>query len=86
MIVCAALMGVFVFFLWSMIALGANVRLMGFSGLLFLLNILSLLALIVAFWIGYCNLLELMWILAFYTPASLFIMNRGLARESSEVN
>ena len=83
MLICAALLGCLLYYLVSIFDQCANTKLLGITGFFFLLNILGLMGLLVAFWIGYCNLLELMWILVFSLPLSLFLLNRGLAPENS---
>jgi len=73
----------FLWFLHSQYSYGANTKLLGFSGFLMLSNILGMLFLILAFWFGYCNLIELMYVLVFYMPISLMLLNKGLAPENS---
>ena len=78
-VVCVLMMVAFLQFARSMVALGANADLLTGRGVALSLNIVTLLALTVAFWLGVLNLVQTMWVLAFYGPLSLFVLKTGLA-------
>ena len=48
------------------------------SGSLLMLSLVSLMSLLTAFWIGYVNLLELLWIVALSSPVSMILIYKGL--------
>lgn len=51
---------------------------MNFSGMLLVVSLVGLMGLIVAFWIGFVNLLQMLWILVCSAPVSLLFLYRGL--------
>ena len=50
---------------------------MDFWGFLMMTNILVILGVIIAFWVE-INLIDTLWTMAFLTPVTLFIFNKGL--------
>lgn len=87
-LISAAVAGIigllFLAYIRNQVELGASLAKCSFSGFLLVLSLVALMALIVSFWIGYVNLLQTMWLLAFSAPFSLFLLNRGLAATKIE--
>ena len=75
----------FLKFVGTLYGNGANLSLLSFSGFIFALNYMLILAIIVAFWLK-INLVNTLWILAALSPITLFTMNKGLTPENCHIS
>jgi len=66
------------------VQLGASLARLTFGGFLLILCLLGLMGLLIAFWIGFVNLLQTMWILVITAPISLILLNKGLGATKIE--
>jgi hypothetical protein len=82
--VTAVLGLLFLNFFNNMYSAGANLSNMSFSGCLFTLNYLAIMAVIVAFWFK-INLINTLWILVAMTPFTLYTMNIGLTASNCHI-
>ena len=71
-------------YIQRLIKLGASLARFSFGGFLLILALLGLMGLLIAFWIGFVNLLQTMWILVLTSPVSLFFLNKGLVATKIE--
>jgi len=69
---------IFLMYVRRQVRLGASLARLTFSGVLLILCLLGLMGLLIAFWIGFVNLLQTMWILVITAPFSLLLLNKGL--------
>ena len=67
-----------IYYLLCQSSLKANIQKIDLWGSLMMANLLVILHVIVAFWYE-VNLIDTLWRLAFLTPVTLFIFNKGLA-------
>ena len=85
MVFSAVVVGLFLHFVGNLYSNGANLSMLSFSGFIFSLNYLLILAIIVAFWIK-INLVNTLWILLAVTPVTLFTMNKGLTPDNCHIS
>lgn len=76
--VVATVFAAFLYYVHAQLTLVTPLAKLNVSGSLLIVSLMGLMALLIAFWIGYVNLLQTMWILAFSAPVSLIFMYRGL--------
>ena len=84
-IVCAAIALCFFVYTARQFSLGVPLAKLNFMGCLLLLSLIVLLALIMAFWIGYINLIQLGWIVVFTAPVTLFCLFKGMRETDARV-
>lgn len=77
-IVCAAIALCFFAYTARQFSLGVPLAKLNFMGSLLLLSLMVLLALVIAFWIGKINLIELGWTVVLTAPVTLFCLFKGL--------
>ena len=68
----------FVKYLTNQLTLVTPFEKLNVSGSLLMLSLVSLMLLLAAFWIGYVNLLQLLWIVALSSPVSIILIYKGL--------
>lgn len=85
LVFCGIIGFCFMVYFTSVFSNNANLKNLGFMGLLFVLNYFAIYAIILAFWIE-VNLVNTLWILLAATPVTLFLMNAGIAPEDCAIS